>query len=135
MTSGITNAEVDAFHKAQGHTAPRITPEHIEDLIRTEDYYRHGVLTICVLELMNGFYVTGESAPASPENFNDELGRKIARRNAADKIWQLEGYRLKTDLHRVAEVKPLPFTDGSVPELDEGVQRDAADLERTRLSG
>jgi hypothetical protein len=56
------------------------------------------LLTICVLTLKNGFTVTGESACASPENFNAELGRKIARQNAVDKVWPLMGYALKERL-------------------------------------
>lgn len=46
---------------------------------------------------------TGESACASPENFDEALGRDIARRNAKDKIWSLEGYLLKQDLHEKRE--------------------------------
>ena len=57
-----------------------------------------GLLTFCVLELRNGFTVTGESACASPENFNAEIGRRIARENAVDKIWPLMGYELKSRL-------------------------------------
>ena len=56
-------------------------------------------LTFCVLVLKNGFTVTGESACASPENFDAELGRKIARQNAVNKIWPLEGYLLKNKIH------------------------------------
>jgi len=57
-----------------------------------------GLLTFCVLVLQNGFTVTGESACASPENFDAELGKKIARRNAEAKIWPLLGYELRTIL-------------------------------------
>lgn len=56
------------------------------------------LLTFCVLILRNGFTVTGESACASPENFDAELGRKIARKNAIDKVWPLMGYALKERL-------------------------------------
>jgi hypothetical protein len=56
------------------------------------------LLTFCVLVLKNGFTVTGESACASPENFNAELGRKIARQNAIAKVWPLMGYALKERL-------------------------------------
>lgn len=56
------------------------------------------LLTFCVLVLKNGFTVTGESACASPENFDAELGRKIARQNAVQKIWPLMGYALKERL-------------------------------------
>ena len=57
------------------------------------------LLTFCVLILSNGFTVTGESACASPENFDAELGRKIARQNAVNKIWPLMGYALKQRLY------------------------------------
>ena len=57
------------------------------------------LLTFCVLTLQNGFTVTGESACASPENFDAEIGRKIARDNAVQKIWPLMGYELKQRLH------------------------------------
>ena len=56
------------------------------------------LLTFCVLVLKNGFTVTGESACASPENFDAELGRKIARANAVNKIWPLMGYELRSRL-------------------------------------
>lgn len=56
------------------------------------------LLTFCVLVLKNGFTVTGESACASHENFDAEIGRKIARQNAVQKIWMLEGYLLKQRL-------------------------------------
>lgn len=84
----------------KGLTAPRITPEHIESKIKDEKYhvFKDTCLTVCVLTLQNGFNVTGESACASPSNFDEELGKKIARRNAADKIWILEGYLLKEKL-------------------------------------
>jgi hypothetical protein len=56
-------------------------------------------LTLCVLTLWNGYTVVGESACASPENFDEEIGRRLAFNNAFNKIWALEGYRLRTDLH------------------------------------
>lgn len=110
--------------QAKGLTAPRVTPADIEANIASEHYftgndgvigrdfdmglidepYGHnipqslGLLTFCVLVLRNGFTVTGESACASPENFDAELGRKIARQNAVQKIWPLMGYALKERL-------------------------------------
>lgn len=103
---------------AKGKTAPRVTPSDIEANIASEWYIIaaegvphdsfHGPvpansplyqLTFCVLVLQNGFTVTGESACASPENFDAEIGRKIARENAKQKIWPLMGYALKQRLH------------------------------------
>lgn len=59
-----------------------------------------GLLTFCVLVLRNGFTVTGESACASPENFDAEVGRRIARENAINKVWPLLGFRLRDELAR-----------------------------------
>ena len=56
------------------------------------------LLTFCVLALRNGFTVTGESACASPENFNAEIGRRIARENAVNNVWPLLGFRLRDKL-------------------------------------
>jgi hypothetical protein len=103
--------------KAKGLTAPRVTPADIEANIASEWYINGGtgvvpddfqppvpvghplyLLTFCVLVLRNGFTVTGESACASPENFDAELGKKIARANAVNKVWPLMGYELRSQL-------------------------------------
>ena len=79
--------------------APRLTPKTIQDAIKKCSYHKlTDVLTVCVLTLQNGFTVTGESACASPENYDKIIGEKIARENAVEKIWPLEGYLLKQRL-------------------------------------
>ena len=102
----------------KGLTAPRVTPADIEANIVSEYFFTASdgvsvaanqspsfcfesslaLLTFCVLVLRNGFTVTGESACASPENFDADIGRKIARQNAVQKIWPLMGYALKDKL-------------------------------------
>lgn len=77
----------------------RRTEEGYVPVITDPVYAALSTLTFCVLVLKNGFTVTGESACASPENFNKELGQKIARENARNKIWALEGYLLKQKLY------------------------------------
>jgi hypothetical protein len=98
MTMEETQVETEI--QAKGLNAPRITPAHIDAKIAAEDYhvFPQTLLTVCCLTLANGFTVTGESACASPANFDAELGRKIARGHARDKIWALEGYLLKQSL-------------------------------------
>lgn len=88
--------------QAKGLTAPRLTPDLIDSCIIGEDYYvfPNTTVTIALLTLKNGYTVTGESACASPENFDQEIGRKIARENARNKIWALEGYLLKERLSK-----------------------------------
>ena len=80
-------------------TAPRVTPEDIlAKIVQTDFHILTDVLTVCVLTLQNGFTVTGESACASPENYNQEIGERVSKGNATQKIWQLEGYLLKQRL-------------------------------------
>lgn len=108
----MNNQEIEREIQAKGKTAPRITPADIEATIDSEVSFVVGnvlkdcpisdstkLLTLCVLTLRNGFTVTGESACASPENFDAEIGHKIARQNAVAKIWPLEGYLLKQRLY------------------------------------
>lgn len=109
--------DIEQEIQAKGLTAPRITPADVEANIGSEHYFTAfdgalavqadtaialpsplGLLTFCVLVLKNGFTVTGESACASPENFDAEIGRKIARQNAVEKIWPLMGYALREEL-------------------------------------
>jgi hypothetical protein len=94
------NQTVEQEIQNKGLTAPRVTPDRIEEVIAGEYFHvpPGTTLTLCVLTLANGFTVTGESACASPENFNAELGQRIARDNAKNKIWALEGYALRNRL-------------------------------------
>ena len=116
----MSNSEQQIEQEIQdkGLNAPRLTPEHIDSKIKAiryvtgdapiayahEDYFAKEdntpCLTICILTLGNGFTVTGESACASPENFDKLIGQKIAYQNAREKIWQLEGYLLKEKLYQ-----------------------------------
>ena len=125
----MNDQQIEQEIQAKGPTAPRVTPANIEANIASEHFFtaEHGVagamavlelhqrtfqsghegtlglLTFCVLVLRNGFVVTGESACASPENFDAEIGRKIARENAINKVWTLMGYELRTKLHESAQ--------------------------------
>lgn len=122
-----TDEQIEQEIQNKGLTAPRVTLASIEARINSEYYFTaaQGVygamraafwpippkledveaipqeldlLTICVLVLDNGFTVHGISGVASPENFDAEIGRKIARQNAINQIWPLEGYLLREKL-------------------------------------
>lgn len=106
VASRITPADIEAniveehcFTAAQGvyGSAPGIY-----DAAANADHPL-SLLTFCVLVLKNGFTVTGESACASPENFNADIGRQIARNNAINKVWPLMGYELRSKLAGGAE--------------------------------
>jgi len=120
----MNDEQIEAEIQAKGKTAARVLPEDVEANIVLEHYFTPAdclgvdgtqtmfkptteteqasiplnLLTICVLVLKNGFTVTGESACVSPENFDAEIGRKIARANAVQKIWPLMGYALRERL-------------------------------------
>jgi hypothetical protein len=126
VTSPATgDSAIEQEIQAKGKTAPRVTPADIQANIASEWYINAGramqdddfqpgvpsghplfLLTFCVLVLQNGFTVTGESACASPENFDEAIGRKVARENAVAKIWPLMGYTLKQRLHDSAASGP-----------------------------
>jgi len=93
--------EVEQEINEKGLNAPRLHPDDIDNAIKAEDYHVFDgtMLTVCCLTLQNGFTVTGESACASPENFDADLGKKIARDHARNKIWALEGYLLRQKIH------------------------------------
>ena len=111
-----SDAGIERLIQTKGKTAARVTPQDIERAITSEHYFTAGqaveqqtapheqiptslyLLTFCVLTLRNGFTVTGESACASPENFDAQIGRAIARENAVQKTWPLLGYELRTKL-------------------------------------
>ena len=118
-----SDAGIERLIQAKGKTAARVTPADIEANIASESYFTAeqgafaafdpprgsdvvppelSLLTFCVLVLRNGFTVTGESACASPENFDAEIGRRIARENAVQKIWPLMGYELRSKLSQEA---------------------------------
>lgn len=101
--------EIENEIQEKGLTAPRITPADIDAAIAGLQYhvFPGTTLTVCCVELVNGFTVTGESACASPENFNVELGQKIAFDNAKQKIWALEGYLLRDRLYRAEQAAYL----------------------------
>ena len=78
----------------------RVTPDMLDEEITKEEYQVFGGrMTICVLTLKNGFMVDGVSSSVSQENFDAEIGQKIAKANAREKIWPLLGFRLKDQLN------------------------------------
>jgi len=105
--------DIEVEIQAKGKTAPRLTPADIDAAISGEAYhvFPGTTLTVCALTLRNGFVVTGESAAASPENFDEEIGRKISRENARNKIWAFEGYLLR---ERLSKPEPAPPPRGDI---------------------
>jgi hypothetical protein len=100
MPLNASEASIEAELQTKGLNAPRLTPALIDAQIVSEDYHVFSgtTMTVCALKLRNGYVVIGESAAASPENFDAAIGKRIARDNARNKIWALEGYLLRSKL-------------------------------------
>uniref|UniRef100_A0AAU6VZV7 Uncharacterized protein n=1 Tax=Pseudomonas phage Arace01 TaxID=3138526 RepID=A0AAU6VZV7_9VIRU len=92
----VTEKEIQAIT-----VAPRVTLQDVKDFIIGEHFIQHQTLTICVLTLANGFTVTGESACADLKNFNQEIGQRLAKENATNKIWPLLGFNLKCKIDQI----------------------------------
>jgi len=91
----------------------KLTPEVIDDLIAEASYLYVGTLTICVLTLTNGAVVTGQSNVIDPANYDRGLGENAAYTNARNKIWELEGYAIKTRKW-VTKERPGPDLQNSI---------------------
>lgn len=119
----MNDQDIEQEIQAKGKTAPRVTPADVEANIASAVYFTAfdgfqgsdatedeslatcdpvRLLTFCVLVLRNGFTVTGESACASPDSFDAEIGRKVARTKAVEKIWPLLDYELRSKLAATA---------------------------------
>lgn len=118
----MTDEKIEQEIQAKGLTAARVTPKDVEDSIAEENYFSAGDgifgawygtdkgpreahndalngITFCVMVLKNGHRIVGiNTGPVSPENFDAELGKKLARQNAIDQIWPLLGYALREKL-------------------------------------
>lgn len=118
MKSDTLQATED--YSAARSTHPRVSLADMEGQIANETYFTAGdavralkmemtralndgdkpldVLTICILVMRNGFTIIGKSAPASPENFDAEKGKRFAYEDAIKQLWPLEGYALRERL-------------------------------------
>ena len=86
--------------QSKGLNAPRVTPDQVAAEVVGETYtvLPNGRTTVFQLTLKNGFTVEGISAAVSIENFDAEIGNKVAKQNAVGKVWELLGFRLRDEL-------------------------------------
>lgn len=89
----LTELQLD--EQLSSSPAPRVTKEYIESRINDVAYYFiDQTVTVCSIRIDNGFSVRGESACVNPANFDIEIGKTIAYKNAFDKLWSLFGFLL-----------------------------------------
>lgn len=88
-------------------TAPRVTERQIDDLMADITYHSLNVpgTTTTVCAAIDGYGFTlavGMSACVSPENYDADVGERLARedaqRKAREALWTIQGYILKHDI-------------------------------------
>lgn len=120
-----TDSNIKQEIQAKGLNAARVRPADLEAEIASEHFFTIGdaagvptsmpsplhLITIGVLVLKNGFTVIGKSACVSRENFDADIGRKIARDDAMKNLWPLVAFRL---CDKLAAEAAIEATDGPV---------------------
>ena len=98
--------KIEAEIQAKGLTAPRVTPEDLDQMMEAADvqYYVFPgtTVTVCCATLNNGYALVGQSAAVSLENFDENIGREVAWKDARNQLWALLGFRLKDQLAEYA---------------------------------
>lgn len=76
-----------------------LTKDDLKALVVKEYYHRipDSTVTVCAITLKNGFVVVGDSACIDPRKFDEEICRQVAFDDAIEKVWELEGYRMKSE--------------------------------------
>lgn len=100
MSQVPTDAELQAQADAKG--AVFVNESKLKASIAKVDFMVHpgSCLTICVITMLNGYTVTGESACADPKMYDAEIGQKFAFAAAERKMWPLLGYALRDELFK-----------------------------------
>lgn len=96
MEPNITLPEAQAIVASK--VFPKVTVESISAKIKAVSYVNDEITTICFIVMRNGFKFVGTSTPASPENYDAEVGKRYAYDNAFKQIWTHEGYLLREHL-------------------------------------
>lgn len=69
---------------------------YTESKIIARDYIPHGLLTLCVITLDNGYKVVGESSCINPSDYNYHLGCSLSYNDGLKNAMTILGYEFKT---------------------------------------
>lgn len=110
MSNIPTDAELQARANERG--AVFVNESKLKASIKQVDFMVHpgSCLTVCVVTLLNGYTVTGESACADPKMYDAEVGQKFAFAAAEQKVWPLLGYALREELFKKEQETGEPET-------------------------
>jgi len=141
----LTQEQVDVLLRES--TGERVTKEYIERRIADTLFttlVEGSTVTICQITIDNGFTVRGETDCVDPTNYNEDLGKHYAYKNAFEKLWELFGFLLAEKMYRekltgesIVQVGYEPHShEGEEPAFEAIINLDEIDAdEATRAKG
>lgn len=78
-----------------------VTKDQIDNILENSKVEIQTVLDKCTLvvcQLPNGFIIVESSACVDPENYDLDLGVEICMKRITNKVWELEGYKLQSQV-------------------------------------
>ena len=107
MSADELESHFKKVEEDEGVKPTEITEEYIAEIMDNCNFEIHtafGKCTIVSCRLPNGFVITESSACVNPEDYDEGLGADICFNKIADKIWELEAYRLQQELYETGMV-------------------------------
>lgn len=91
-----------------GDLPDKVDLQMILNKIANTDYIYRGTMTICIVDMQNGYKAIGTSACVDPANYSRAIGEKLSFANAIDKLWDLEGYLLAEQRKNYRDLVGVP---------------------------
>lgn len=82
----------DASEAVRAPGSFRVTLDDLKARVTEVEYVVRGVLTVALLQLDNGWWLVGKSAPVDPANFHAEHGQQLAYDDALRQAWPLVAF-------------------------------------------
>ena len=79
-----------------------VTPERIEQVMNHSKVTVQTLFDKCTVvacQLPSGFVIVESSACVDPKNYDEKMGVEICMNRIKDKVWEMEGYKLQSDLY------------------------------------
>lgn len=101
MNSAECESHFEKIEEKEDAEITKITDEYIAEIMENSEFETHTVFNKCTIvscRLPNGFVITESSSCVNPEDFDEKLAEEICFDKIAEKIWELEAYRLQQQL-------------------------------------
>lgn len=99
----------------------KVTQKDIDAILKASKFEVTTVFdkcTVVAMQLPNGFILVESSACVDPKNYDKDQGVKLCEKRLVDKLWELEGYVLQSNLAEAVEpVEDAPEEIKAEPKL------------------